>query len=228
MQSPSGTSVKKISRDDALSTLAVQQARSAATRSLLHDFSNVMVGLCSMSENAIDEIEPDNPLRDDMEIIRDSAFKARDLIRRISALNGADEEQSLVDLVSWMGEEVETIRTVLPRGSVVKIPDPVRTVLTNIPTGDLRDFLITLASGISGNAKPDHLEMAIDICENDKGCVIAITVKDIDNPEKDLAIPDEAVAPLLALSERLGATLDIEQKQGRLVRIGLTKRTEKV
>jgi len=213
-EKPQGNAASNVSSGDISAKLVVIEARKAAMRSLLHDFSNVMVGLCSISENAVDEIEPGSLLRDDMEIIRDSALKARQIIRRISVLNGSDEDEdvSLVDLVNWIEGEIETIKAVLPKGSVVSVPDKVRTVLSNVSTSNLRDFLITLAAGVSGNAGQYRIKMEIEIRENDDGCAIVVVVADAYEPKNALSYPDEMISTLGRIAEKLEAAFSFEKK----------------
>ena len=189
------------------SALAVNEARKAAMRSLLHDFSNVMVGLCSMSENAVDEMEPGSPLHDDMEIIRDSAFKARQIIMRIGTLCGSEEDDdiSLVDLVNWLAGEADTFKSMLPKGSSVKLPDQIRTVLVNVQTSRLRDYLITLAALVSRNVGPHRVAMEIELRENDEGCAIRVFFSDLDEQRKALPYSDDETASLDAIAKELGA-----------------------
>jgi hypothetical protein len=141
--------------------LRVQQGRAAATRGLLHDFSNVMVGLCSLSENALEETDPASPLHNDMEIIRDSAVRAHQLIRRIVTLNNPDDaEACLIDITSWLRNEAETLRALLPKGSDVIVAEIGRTVLVHVREDLLRDFIILAALDIS---RSQHSRISVQL-----------------------------------------------------------------
>ena len=199
------------------SEIIVCAARRAATRSLLHDFSNVMVGMCSMSENAMDEIAPGSPMRDDMEIIRDSALRARQIISRISVLNGSDDDfgPALVDLVNWFEGEADTIRSILPRGSVLKLPNESRTVLVNITSAFLRDYLVIFAA-CAKKVEPHRVNMEIGIREGDNGCEVAVTVSDIDDPNDTPPYSEVAIRTLDGIAKKLNSKSEFIQGAGSI------------
>ncbi len=155
-------------------SLYVQEGRSAATRGLLHDFSNVMVGLCSLSENALDETEPGTALRDDMEIIRDSAVRAQQLIRRIVRLNsGEDEEKSLIEPGAWLANEAETIRATLPKGSELNIGSNSKGMLLHVNESCLRDFLL-LVIARTARRNRERLRLDIKVEEQGDSCLLLL------------------------------------------------------
>ncbi len=155
--------------------LLVQEGRSAATKGLLHDFSNVMVGLCSLSENALEDTEPGTPLHDDMEIIRDSAVRAQLLIRRIMSLNSGDEgERSLVEPCSWLNNELETLRATLPKGSELLVGSSTRGMLLHVNESLLRDFLLLVAARVASRHK-ERLRLTLDAEEKDGECLLIIS-----------------------------------------------------
>lgn len=165
--------------------LFIQQGRTAATRGLLHDFSNVMVGLCSLSENAVEETEKGSPLHDDMEIIRDSAVRAHQLICRISALSSNEpDDPTLMDLATWLGNEAETIRATMPKGSEVTIaPTPEgRPVFVTVREYLLRDFLLMVTTNISRRRPNSRLTLVIHIIPEGKKRTLRIVLRDIQNP----------------------------------------------
>jgi hypothetical protein len=124
----------------------VQEGRAAATRGLLHDFSNVMVGLCSISENAVEDVPEDNPLHDDLAIIRDSSMRAYQLIRRIVQLNAVDPgEPDLIECRSWMAGELESLRAVLPKGSSVTVDESSPVLFLRTREDALRDAFMVLS-----------------------------------------------------------------------------------
>jgi len=154
--------------------LLVQEGRTAATKGLLHDFSNVMVGLCSLSENALDETEPGSALHDDMEIIRDSAVRAHQLIRRLARLNTTDIDQSaLMDLGAWLANEADSIRSVLPKGSEVTLGKNGKTLLVMVRESTLRDFIMTITAKVASAARK---RLIMEMMTGDAGeeCVLRI------------------------------------------------------
>jgi hypothetical protein len=167
------------------SLLFIQQGRTAATRGLLHDFSNVMVGLCSLSENAVEETEKGTALHDDMEIIRDSAVRAHLLICRISALNNNEpDDPTLMDLPTWLSNEAETIRATMPKGSEVTIAPTAdgRPVFVTIREYLLRDFLLMVTTNISRRRPNSRLSLSIHIGQDVRKRTLQILLKDTQTP----------------------------------------------
>jgi hypothetical protein len=214
--------------DEMSSAVVICCARRAATRNLLHDFSNVMVGLCSMSENVLDDVAPGNPLRDDMEIIRDSALRARQIIRLISVLNGSDEDDGamLVDLVNWFTNEADTIKGVLPKGSVLKLPDQARTVLANVASSLLRDYLITFAA-CTKNVAPHRVNMEIGLRESDDGCEVVATAACADDSGGSLPCSDETIRALDGIAKKMNAAFVFKKEADGSIRAGVTLRPDK-
>jgi hypothetical protein len=196
----------------------VQQGRTAATKGLLHDFSNVMVGLCSLSENALEETEPGTPLRDDMEIIRDSSVRAHHLLRRISTLNAAETQSPcLFDLGQWLAGEAETIRAVLPRGSEVVFPDKARSVLVTASESLLRDFILTLVAGVAQAHPRGRISMRATLSEKDDACVLAIAFSEAGTERvKSCAKCAPPCEVLKELAARMNAECDCAAEEGRL------------
>ena len=211
---------------DIAAAFLVQEGRTAATKGLLHDFSNVMVGLCSLSENALDETEPGSPLYDDMEIIRDSAVRAQQLIRRISTLNGdQSDEEALLDLVSWLRGESETLRAAMPKGSTVTLPGVGRTVLATIAEPPLRDFLLTVTTCFSKPASGARILLDLDVSENDNDCILRMKFSGAGVTQADGATPGGAglSAAMSSLARRLGASssLRLAEDGGVIIELAL-------
>jgi hypothetical protein len=193
----------------------VQQGRIAATKGLLHDFSNVMVGLCSLSENALDETEPGSPLYDDMEIIRDSAVRSRQLINRISTLNGTEATApTLLDLVSWITAEADTMRAILPKCSALKLPDHGRTVLVNVHEQSLRDFLLMVTAALSGSRQNARIDMEFSITETDDVCILGLSLSRAEAEGVKLAdlISVELSRALEVMAEKINAVCRVTRR----------------
>lgn len=159
---------------DWLCRAIVQEGRSAATRGLLHDFGNVMVGLCSISENAVDDIPEDSPLRDDMEIIRDSSMRAYQLIRRIVQLNAVDPaEPDMLECRSWMAAELESLRAVLPKGSDVRLDRESTTAFVRVREDALRDTLLVFALAASRRHR-ERLNLTLAVHKQDGAVVLEV------------------------------------------------------
>jgi hypothetical protein len=182
----------------------LQGGRTAATKGLLHDFSNVMVGLCSLSENALEETEPGSPLRDDMEIIRDSSVRAHHLIRRISSLNSTDvQPPCLLDIAQWLSGEAETIRAILPKGSGVTMPEKNRAALVTVSETILRDFLLMLVASVARSRPRERLCLLVTLEEMADACLLTFVFSETGTAPGGgcggCAIPCAALEELAAL-----------------------------
>ena len=167
--------------------LCIQSGRTAAMRGLLHNFSNVMVGLCSLSENALDDVPQDSPLREDMEIIRDSAIRAQQLIRKIVELNQEPGEPTLIDLDAWLEGETETMRAAMPKGSEVNVIRAPKGILIQTQPQTLRDLILVLISGIE-NCRKNRITIGIGAYECDNSaCEIRARLSDAHGSMADSA-----------------------------------------
>ena len=163
----------------------VQEGRAAATRGLLHDFSNVMVGLCSISENAVDDLPEDNPLHDDLSIIRDSAMRAHQLIRRIVQLNSMEPaEPDLIECRSWLTAELESLRAVLPKGSEVAVDQQCPVLFLRSREDALRDSLLVLALAAARRHR-SRVNLVLCVGTVDGGVELSITDRPADNNPRD-------------------------------------------
>jgi signal transduction histidine kinase len=205
--------------------MLVQEGRTTATKGLLHDFSNVMVGLCSLSENALEEIPEDSPLHGDMEIIRDSAVRAHQLIRRISALNSLDAAYpSLVDLGAWLKGETDTFRAAMPKGSDVTADGQPGTLLVHVKEGVLRDFILMIASDLARSLRK-RMTLALRVNTTDEGARLHLIFSDVSGLKEDCAWTNRSslnsiVANLMA--NNLGARLDANMDLTGRLNIALT------
>lgn len=126
------------------------ESRSAAMRSLLHDFNNIMVGLSAISDSVVNELPEDHPLQDELEIIRDSAQRAQELLRWLSKINSRFPDiVEQVELRDWLSGEAATLKALLPKGSEVIVEVPDENLQVRLIEEDLRDLLFVAAHDVA-------------------------------------------------------------------------------
>ncbi len=93
------------------------RAQSGAIGGLLHDFSNLITGISSLSANCSDSIDQDHPLQEDLQLLRDSSNRAHTIVRQIAEINGERRgERALVDLGEFVKSQVYLLKAAMPNG----------------------------------------------------------------------------------------------------------------
>jgi signal transduction histidine kinase len=104
-----------------LSRSAWKENLSTITSGLIHDFSNVMAGIFSLSELYCSSLDQKHPWHKGMSQIMESSRQARKLVRRIIDLNrevaGAKNYFSLESLLS---DQIDLIKAVMPRHTKIE------------------------------------------------------------------------------------------------------------
>lgn len=106
-----------------LSTRAWKESLSTLTSGLLHDFSNVMTGIFSLSDLYHNTLPQRHPLRDGLGLIKENAAQAQRLVRKIIELNRETSgEKSFINLGRLVREQIDLVRMILPRGTQISGP----------------------------------------------------------------------------------------------------------
>jgi signal transduction histidine kinase len=104
-----------------LSRSAWKENLATITSGLIHDFSNVMAGIFSLSELYCSSLEKDHPWHKGMTQIMESSRQARKLVRRIIDLNrevaGAKNYFNLENLIS---DQLDLIKAVVSRQTKIE------------------------------------------------------------------------------------------------------------
>jgi len=105
-----------------LSHAVWREGLSTLTNGLVHDFSNVMGGIYSLSELYHGMMEEDDPMAKGMEQIRRSAMDAQKLVRRIIDLHReTSASRSLHDLRLLLKDQVDLIQIIIPRSASLEV-----------------------------------------------------------------------------------------------------------
>ena len=99
-----------------LSTAAWKETLAVLTMGLVHDFSNVMAGIHSLSESFVAQIEPSHPFHEGLSLIQRNSLQASKLVHRIIQLHqGKTGECNYHDLNELLAELQELVRKIIPR-----------------------------------------------------------------------------------------------------------------
>jgi PAS domain S-box-containing protein len=163
---------------DTLQTQLVQAQKMESIGTLAggiaHDFNNILASIIGFSELALDDVEPETPLNDNLQEIYTAATRARDLVKQILAFaRQSDEALKPVKISSIVREVLKLMRSSIPSSIAIT---------QNIASDSL----------IMGNAVQVHqilmnlLTNAAQAMEKDGG-VVALSLNDIvfDSPAMD-------------------------------------------
>lgn len=90
------------------------------TSGLVHDFSNIMAGIYSLSEIYHESLQPENPMFEGMDQIKKNSKQAQKLVRRIIDLNR--EQTGLRDyhnLENLIRDQLDLVRVIVPKHSEI-------------------------------------------------------------------------------------------------------------
>ncbi|MBO93373.1 MAG: ATP-binding protein [Opitutales bacterium] len=105
-----------------LSHAVWREGLSTLTNGLVHDFSNVMGGIYSLSELYHGMMEKDDPMAKGMDQIKRSAMDAQKLVRRIIDLHReTSASRSLHDLRLLLRDQVDLIQIIIPRSGSLEV-----------------------------------------------------------------------------------------------------------
>jgi PAS domain S-box-containing protein len=105
-----------------LSSAAWKETLAVLTMGLAHDFGNVMAGIHSLSESFLDQLAAEHPFREGLELIKNNALQANQLVRRIIDLHvGRLGERNYHDLNEVLGELSDLVRKVVPRRIQIEV-----------------------------------------------------------------------------------------------------------
>lgn len=105
-----------------LSRSAWKENLATITSGLIHDFSNVMAGIFSLSELYCSSLDKEHPWQRGMHQIMESSREARKLVRRIIDLNReVAGQKNYFNLENLLGEQMDLIRAVLPKHTKIDL-----------------------------------------------------------------------------------------------------------
>ncbi|OIO59298.1 MAG: hypothetical protein COZ46_04495 [Verrucomicrobia bacterium CG_4_10_14_3_um_filter_43_23] len=102
--------------ESSLSSSAWKTTLATITNGLVHDFSNIMAGIFSISELYFSTIEEGNPMFKGLRQIKKNALDAQQIVQRIIELNRKQSNsRNYYDAEQLIREQLDLIRIILPR-----------------------------------------------------------------------------------------------------------------
>ena len=104
-----------------LSNSVWREGLATLTNGLVHDFSNLMAGIFSISELYCGMMEKDDPMANGMGQIKKSAMQAQKLVRRIIELHREKPANRAVqDLRLLLKDQMDLLQIIIPRSAKIK------------------------------------------------------------------------------------------------------------
>ena len=104
-----------------LSNSVWRESLTTLTNGLVHDFSNLMAGIYSISELYYGMMEKDDPMANGMGQIKKSSMQAQQLVRRIIDLHKEEPASRVVhDLRMLLKDQMDLLEIIIPRSSKIK------------------------------------------------------------------------------------------------------------
>ncbi len=153
--------------EDRLQRSAWKESLAVLTGGLLHDFSNIMAGIYSVSELYDSTLEAQHPWKSGLVQIQKSAREAQSLVRRILELHReVESRKDYFNLSKLIQDQTDLLKIILPKGTFFSINLSETELPVYLDDVRFRQSLLNLAvntrDALEGN--PGH----ISICLNPK------------------------------------------------------------
>jgi PAS domain S-box-containing protein len=164
---------------------------------MAHDFGNLLNGILMESEIALTSIEPNSPVRNTIDVIRNLALQAGEIVRLLLAYAGRESPVfQPVDISSAVAETLDALKSSLSRRAMLRAdlsnglpavqanPAQIRQVVMNLlvnaaealgdQEGTITIRVSKVLTGAGGHecagAKPsDHAFIRLEVCDSGSG-----------------------------------------------------------
>ncbi len=128
-----------------LSNSVWREGLATLTNGLVHDFSNLMAGIFSISELYCSMMKKDDPMANGMSQIKKSALQAQKLVRRIIDLHREKPaNRTLHDLRLLLGDQMDLVGILIPRSAKVSTSFGKESLLAYIEETGFRQVILNL------------------------------------------------------------------------------------
>jgi len=146
-----------------LTSTTWKESLATLTSGLVHDFSNIMAGIYSLSELYHESMDQDHPWYQGMSQIKKNSREAQELVRRIIELNRESANQrSIQDIESLIKEQLHLFKIILPKFSNLKTCFTDQELPVYIDDVGFRQVLLNFAMN-SRDACGDTSEVTIEV-----------------------------------------------------------------
>ena len=129
-----------------LSNSVWRESLTTLTNGLVHDFSNLMAGIYSISELYHGMMEKDDPMSNGMGQIKKSSMQAQQLVRRIIDLHKEKPTCRVVhDLRMLLKDQMDLLEIIIPRSSKISTSFPNEPLPALVEETGFRQVILNLA-----------------------------------------------------------------------------------
>ena len=152
-----------------LSNSVWREGLTTLTNGLVHDFSNLMAGIFSISELYHGMMEKDDPMKNGIGQIKKSSMQAQKLVRRIIDLHREKPTNRVVhDLRMLLKDQMDLLEIIIPRNTRIKTNFGTETLPALIEETGFRQVVLNLAINAK-DAVGKNGEIKISIKKVSKG-----------------------------------------------------------
>jgi signal transduction histidine kinase len=188
-----------------LSSSVWREGLTTLTNGLVHDFSNLMAGIFSISELYHGMMEKDDPMKNGIGQIKKSSMQAQQLVRRIIDLHREKPSNKIVqDLRMLLKDQMDLLQILIPRGTKIKTDFGKETIPALIEETGFRQVVLNLAINAK-DAVEKNGEIKISIYKVRKGEVLI-------RKRKDTKVSDQEGAVILFSDNGCGIPLEVGEK----------------
>lgn len=138
---------RQVVAEKRLAHRAWKETVSTVTAGLLHDFSNVMTGICSLGDLYASSVGPENPMHGGLQTIHKNAYQAQKLLRRIIEINReVSGERSYHYLQDLINDQLDLIRAILPKGTALETTFPEEKLAVRLDEVGFRRVLLNIST----------------------------------------------------------------------------------
>ena len=131
---------------------------------IAHDFNNLLTTIFGYTDLALDQLDEDEPLRDDLTEIKLAANRAAKLVSQLLAFARRQTLQPrLVDLAEWVRGAERLLQPLLGQGIALEVLADAGAAVVRVDPSQLEQVLVNLAAN-ARDSMPEggHLSLAVD------------------------------------------------------------------
>jgi signal transduction histidine kinase len=153
-----------------LTSAAWKETLAVVTMGLAHDFSNMMAGICSLSEAFQAQVEKEHPFFDGLSLIKRNAMQASHIIQRITTLHkGKVGERNYHNLNELVKDTVDVVTKIIPKRVEVITEYTTDGLPLYIDAVEFQQVMINLALN-AADAMPNGGRLAFKTALHKKPC----------------------------------------------------------
>ena len=158
---------------------------------IAHDFNNILAALLGYTELALLDVSKGTPLEENLEEIRNSGFRARDLVQQILAFSRKSEEKRRpIKVTSIIKEALRMLRASIPTIIEIRQKLDAKNDIVNADPTQIHQIMMNLCTNAAQSMKDGgileinlneimlHSEFTLSHSKLDPGAYLKLTVSD--------------------------------------------------